>query len=101
MKWWFACLLLIITASGTFIPCCQSDQCNAKEISATNNHKDEDNKGMCSPFNACASCVASVELNTPVEYSQPIKQAQVYYERLQAFDPAHYTNLCWQPPRSC
>jgi hypothetical protein len=101
MKLWFATLFVLITAAGTFVPCCQVDHCTGEVNALADTHENEYPEGLCSPFNSCASCPASVELSQAAEYMQPINQKLKHLENLQPPGCNQYANMYWQPPRSC
>jgi hypothetical protein len=100
MKNWLVCILLFITATGTFIPCCSVDDCCADRLVNTN-HDKHNNEGTCSPFFACATCPGSVELAKPIQLDFPRVENLVHYEETIRFTLPSYSSSFWKPPRSC
>lgn len=95
----FAFILLLLTASGTFFPCCTQDDC-ANEVSTSTSGGDGDHdKGACSPFFACATCPGAAELHKIALAPAPeieitMHWQTVYLERLSTFSSSFF-----QPPR--
>ena len=99
LKKWLAILLLMITAAGTFIPCCQTDDCSADQIS----HSDDPPKpeGSCSPFFSCATCTGFVEITNPVQLPGKVEDAALIHpERPMILHLSHYQDFLLQPPRT-
>jgi hypothetical protein len=101
MKKWSILILLLITAAGTFIPCCGVDDCCADQIAKSTRHEKRQTEGTCSPFFACASCSGFVELSKPIQLIQPVVEKQVHHENIVKFNLATYFSSFWQPPRFC
>jgi hypothetical protein len=99
VKNWLVIILLIITAAGTFIPCCGVDDCCADEFAATSNHKDHQSEGTCSPFFACATCPGFVLLSDRIQIIQPVPVKQVHHEEIVNHILSTYASSFWQPPR--
>ncbi len=96
----FAFILLLLTASGTFFPCCTQDEC-ANEIATSTAGDADHDKGACSPFFACATCPGAAELHkvalAPVPETEVVMHREVvYFERLSTFSSSFF-----QPPRFC
>lgn len=100
VKNWLVIILLIITAAGTFIPCCGADDCCAVQPATTSDHKEHQSEGTCSPFFACATCAGFVMLSDRILFIQPIPEKQVHHERIINNNLSTYTSTFWQPPRS-
>ena len=101
MKKWLTFLLLLITLTGTFYPCCLVDECNEEEIATAQKENKKQTEGNCSPFFACATCPGFAQMSKPVQIIQPVIENQVHHERLVVFNPTTYASSFWQPPRSC
>lgn len=101
MKKFFVFLLLLITAAGTFIPCCGVDDCCADQVTNTTNHDKHKNEGGCSPFFACATCTSSIEMTKPVQIEFPNVEKIIHHKAIVKFDLSTYSSSFWQPPRSC
>ncbi|RYG50840.1 MAG: hypothetical protein EOO01_09775 [Chitinophagaceae bacterium] len=104
MKKYIAIILFLLVAAGSFYPCCLDDDC-AGELAQTENHSPErkqgDDQGFCSPFSACASCAASVDITTGVLIlHQSSVAAPRFSEYLVANIEEVYSSL-FQPPRAC
>jgi len=97
-----AILLLLLVAAGAFYPCCLDDDC-AGELTQTDGDRSAENsdKGFCSPFSACASCAASVDITTGnYVVVQPPPVSPRFSEYLIANVEEVYSSL-FQPPRNC
>jgi hypothetical protein len=94
-------ILLLITASGTFIPCSLTDNCCKEQIPNTTNHKNQKGEETCPPFFACTTCSVFVELATPILLIQPMINKQVHRERILIFNLPTYSASYWHPPRAC
>lgn len=99
MEKWIIFLLLLITTAGTFIPCCQRDNCCADQ-SINTKHENSKNEGTCPPF-ACATCFGFVELTNPIQSIQLLVQKQVHYEMFEVLNLSTFSATYWQPPRAC
>lgn len=99
MKNWLVLVLLLITAAGTFIPCCQVDDCAADRITSPSKNDDRKQEGTCSPFFACATCSGFVALSKSIQITPPIAVRQVHHEQIVKSDLLSYTSSFWQPPR--
>ncbi|MFZ6026032.1 MAG: hypothetical protein ACOYVG_16450 [Bacteroidota bacterium] len=51
----FAVILLLITLTAVFTPCCGNDECNEERI-VMNEHQEEETGDNCSPFVTCGYC---------------------------------------------
>ena len=102
MKKWFAFILLIITLTGTFFPCCPVDDCSGDELttSGSDNEEPKQDDG-CSPFSSCSTCMKSVELAKPVQLPEPFFQSQIQYGEIHSINLSAYSANFWQPPRLC
>jgi hypothetical protein len=98
---WLTFLLLVITLSGMFFPCCLVDECNDEEIATAQSKNKPKQEGNCSPFFACATCPGFAEMVKPVQIKQPVKDNQVHHETLVVFNLTTFASSFWQPPRSC
>jgi hypothetical protein len=96
----FAIFLLLITAIGSFTPCCQSDDCAEETISTHHSPGQEDEKGICSPFFACGTCSPAIVItNLPVLIEVPetedcFRHPLFFLPRLSTYHPSFF-----QPPR--
>ncbi|WP_276483442.1 hypothetical protein [Paraflavitalea pollutisoli] len=99
MRILFSLLLTLLTAAGTFFPCCMHDDCADEVAVSVTNHEEEKKDEACSPFFACGTCPAAVEvakaplIDVPETTVQPVHGA-VYLVRL-----ATFTADWFQPPR--
>jgi hypothetical protein len=101
MKKWLAILLVLITAAGTFIPCCGVDDCCTDTMASKSGHDDHQDEGTCSPFFACATCPGSVELTKTIQLPTPETEKVVHHQPSLKFVLPVYTSSFWQPPRAC
>jgi hypothetical protein len=101
VKNWLVIILLIITAAGTFIPCCGVDDYCADQFAATSNHNGHQSEGTCSPFFACATCLGFVMLSDRIQFIQPVAEKQVHHEGIVNHHLSSYVSFFWQPLRSC
>jgi hypothetical protein len=101
MKTWLTFILLLIVVAGTFSPCCLVDACNEQELTSSQKENKQQPEGNCSPFFACATCPASVELSKPMELIIPVEQKPVHHHQLVKFNFTTYTASFFQPPRNC
>ena len=99
MKQWLVLILLLVVAAGTFIPCCELDDCCADQIVNKSNHDKHKSEGACSPFFACATCSASVALTKPIQLVEPTVEKTVYHPVAVKFNLPSYSSSLWQPPR--
>jgi hypothetical protein len=101
VKKWLFFILLLITAAGTFIPCCSIDDCCADQVTKTTNHDKHTSEGTCSPFFACTTCPGFAETAVPVQLAEPVTEKTVYHQTIVKFNLPAYSSSFWQPPRSC
>jgi len=101
MKKWLTFFLLLITLSGTFYPCCLTDNCNEDDLASSQKKNNKQDDGNCSPFFACASCTGFTITSKPVEIIQPVIEIQIPTESFIVFNLTSYTASFWQPPRVC
>ena len=101
MKKWLTFILLIITLTGTFYPCCLVDECNDEEIATAQQENKDEPEGNCSPFFACATCPGFAATSKTVQIYQPVIQNQIHHETFVIFNLTTYASSFWQPPRSC
>jgi hypothetical protein len=94
-----AILLLLLVTVGSFYPCCLDDDCG-NETSATHPDDGDRNEGLCSPFSACASCAASVEIQTMQIAVQELLPALPQYNTFRVNDREGIYSDLFQPPRS-
>jgi hypothetical protein len=100
VKKWFTFLLLLITMTGTFCPCCIEDDCadepQQEQTSAHNTHKSE---GACSPFFACGTCAPSVDpLHAGVELAVSLGLS-ISHQSYYLLQLSSYNAPFFQPPR--
>ncbi|HEX8676034.1 MAG TPA: hypothetical protein VF700_02380, partial [Segetibacter sp.] len=94
-------ILLLITLTGTFFPCCLVDECNDEEIAAAQKENKQQSEGACSPFFACATCPGFTAMSKPVQVVQPETENRLHHETLVVFNLPTFASCVWQPPRSC
>ena len=99
MKKWLTFLLLLITLTGTFYPCCLIDECSEDEITSAQNENKQKQEGTCSPFFACATCPGFAAMLKPIQIAQPLLESPIHSEAVIAFNLASYSASFWQPPR--
>jgi len=99
MKKWIAFILLLITVTGSFIPCCGVDDGCEDQFSSSTGGNDHEEEGSCSPFFSCTTCPGFVELTKPIQLIQPMFEKQVHHEWVVIFDLSAYLPSFWQPPR--
>lgn len=80
--------------------CCSSSKCNPiAENQNSENHKDNQDKGMCNPFQACGSCLI-ICIITPF---YPILQTDIptvqFLGYQQPFITSQFISDFWQPPQ--
>ena len=102
MKNWFTLILIVITFTGTFFPCCPVDDCIGDELTTSASGNEEQKQdGGCSPFFSCSTCMVSVELAKPVQLPEPLFNNQIRYTKLYSINLPAYSANFWQPPRHC
>ncbi|MFT3676922.1 MAG: hypothetical protein QM781_13595 [Chitinophagaceae bacterium] len=100
MKKWVSIFLLLLVATGNFIPCCAKDDC-ATEVSAATDaggHSDDDGTG-CSPFFACGTCAPAIVVHTPVPVSELPSLKKESYRFVTDDGLSQYHPSFFQPPR--
>jgi len=98
---WLVFLMLLVTATATFIPCCESEECCLSETSSDKDHNEEKSNGICSPLCAATSCHSVVELCRTIQFIVSIPSTiQVFTENLVKYHPTFYCTSFWQPPRT-
>ena len=94
-----ALIIFAVTAAGTFIPCCGTDECcTGQATQKPANHQEE---GNCSPFFACATCPGSVELARIIQLSPPVAEKVAHHAAIMNYQISGYSASFWQPPRFC
>lgn len=102
VKKWAAIIFLFLATAGTFYPCCLDDDCAGETTSASTHSPGEENdKGFCSPFSACASCAASEEISMGSFSFQQLKPAPVRYSTYITSNGEEVYSSLFQPPRHC
>jgi hypothetical protein len=91
-------ILSLVVLAGSFTPCCPTDNCR-DEVNASSQNQDEE-KGSCSPFSACASCCGFVQLAKQVSLPIPQPERPIHYQRLATFFASTYYFSFFQPPRN-
>ncbi|MBO9658150.1 MAG: hypothetical protein J7527_04930 [Chitinophagaceae bacterium] len=102
MKKWFTILCLILVTVCSICPCCQDDDCGNESIAShTDQHPEEDEKapGICSPFSACTSCAAFMEMEPVIINVGEHEQALPFYNTYHASDLEGIYSSLFQPPR--
>jgi hypothetical protein len=97
----FTFILLLITLTGTFFPCCLVDECNNEEIAGAQRQNKHQQESTCSPFFPCATCAGFTAMLKPVQVVQLGIQIYVHPETIVFFNIKTYVSSFWQPPRSC
>jgi hypothetical protein len=102
VKKWLAILLLIISVAGSFIPCCPNDGCEDEAVEAvgsSHNDTDQSDKGACSPFYSCGTCVSAIDI-TAAKYQlvEPANEKITHFSFCQ-FQLSRYSASLFQPPR--
>jgi hypothetical protein len=99
MKNWVVYLLLLLTMAGSFIPCCQVDNCPEDQTAATTTNDDHQPEGACSPFFACATCPGFTQLAKTIHLEMPEAVLPKHYPSAINFTITSYTASLLQPPR--
>ncbi|WP_205508755.1 hypothetical protein [Longitalea arenae] len=100
MKKCLVLLLLIVTMTGTIIPCCMADDCNTKNSALHKPHPaDNEEKGNCSPFFACGTCSHAIETISPVSITLPEYAVRTTYYHFYVAQLSTYHPSLFQPPR--
>lgn len=100
LKKWIAILLLLLVTIGSFYPCCLDDDC-AGETASTQQEEGNKDPGFCSPFSACASCAASVEIQTVQISVHEVLPGLPQYNAYRVSDREGTYPALFQPPRAC
>jgi hypothetical protein len=91
-----------MVAVCSFYPCCDDDDCSGEvKHSETAGHSsdEEEHSGFCSPFSACGSCAASVEME-PLSISfSGQEQGLPLYNVYHVTDREGIYPSLFQPPR--
>ncbi|RYF95812.1 MAG: hypothetical protein EOO02_22980 [Chitinophagaceae bacterium] len=96
-----AIFLLFLSLSCSLVPCCANDNCTSEEIATATDekHQDDEDKGACSPFFNCRTCIGGVELSAFVSGIVPVPLfAKTYSLEVFSFESA-YSHSFFQPPR--
>jgi hypothetical protein len=102
VKKWFASILLFITLTGTFFPCCPVDYCSDDELpTSTSGNEEQKQDGACSPFFSCSACMMSVELAKQIQFSGQFFEDLIQYAETHSINLSTYSANFWQPPRYC
>jgi hypothetical protein len=99
VKKWLALLLLIISITGSVVPCCSGDDCADEANESRHNDHKQDDKGACSPFYACGSCVPAVEVTAIRTTFAEIKKEKPDHFSIYQFQLGRYSASLFQPPR--
>jgi hypothetical protein len=62
-------------------------------------HPGHEDKGPCSPFFACGTCAASIDLNSPGVVLTETQPCVVKHQSVYRFLLSSYTSSFFQPPR--
>lgn len=99
VKKWFSILLIILTTAGSFFPCCQEDECIGDQLAQTSHQEKHEDKGNCSPFFACGTCAAALDVNlTNITIENPVPPT-IHHTSLYLFQLGNYSASFFQPPR--
>jgi len=98
MKEWLVFILLVITTAGTFVPCCQFDDCTGQTAS-TNGHENHRREGTCSPFVICGTCAGFTHLAKTPEIPAILFEKTSYHSGAATFLLSAYATSLFQPPR--
>ena len=99
MKKWLTFILLLITLTGTFYPCCLVDECNDEEVTTAQKENKQEPESNCSPFFACATCPGFTYTSKTIQLIQPEQSIQVHYPNAISFSLSTYSSSLLQPPR--
>lgn len=98
MKKCFAFILLLITLTAVFTPCCGYDECNEANI-AMNEHQEEETGDNCSPFVTCGYCSGFTQINTTDEIPSIQTIAIAHYSRNANWYSSVFDDQLLQPPK--
>src|SRR4051812_27609131 len=100
MKNWLTFLLLLVTMTATFYPCCGKDDCcNDNLTAATNNHNNHKSEGNCSPFVTCGTCPGFVVSAKLVQIPVITEEKPVHHTGAISLTLSTYAASLLQPPR--
>jgi len=97
MKKTLAFILLLITLTAVFTPCCGYDDCSETEVAAGSGQEEEEDN--CSPFVACGYCTGFTQINTAGEEPLMIPVVIAHYQRDAEWLSSTYSNQLLQPPK--
>jgi hypothetical protein len=93
-------LLLLITFSASFFPCCDKDDCcNDKFSAGASSHRENKSNGNCSPFITCGSCPGFTALTKMIEVPVVHQEKIVHHSGNISFELFTYTVSLLRPPR--
>jgi hypothetical protein len=99
MKKWLAFLLLLVTMTATFYPCCREDCCRNELTAKSANRNNQKPACNCSPFVTCGTCAGFTLTATVVEVFKITEEKPVHHTRIVAPTLSAYTASLLQPPR--
>lgn len=98
MKKCFAFILLLITLTAVFTPCCGYDECD--EAGMVMNEHEEETGENCSPFVTCGYCSGFTQVNTTTEIPVLTTGTTAHYSKEINRLSSPYTRQLLQPPKS-
>lgn len=99
MKGIIAFILLLITLTAVFTPCCGYDDCNETAV-VMNEHPDEETGENCSPFVACGYCPGFTQLNATEEIPVLMPPPIAHCSKEIGWHSSSYSDRLLQPPRA-
>ena len=97
LKQVLAIFLFFITVAGSFIPCCETDECEAEQKLEGHSKEPE---GNCSPFFSCTTCHYPLVPTPQLQFSFVIPQKKpLHINRQELLKFSGYTSPRFQPPR--
>ncbi|MET0243746.1 MAG: hypothetical protein ABW174_09760 [Flavitalea sp.] len=96
-----AIFLLFLSLSCSIVPCCVNDNCTSEETATAgkDQHQDDEDKGACSPFFNCRTCIGGVELSAFIPEIVPVPPFAKTYVTEVVSVQSTYSARFFQPPR--
>ncbi|HCL04827.1 MAG TPA: hypothetical protein DHW64_02180 [Chitinophagaceae bacterium] len=98
MKKAVAFILLLISLTAVFTPCCGSDDCNEITMAANEQHENEQEEN-CSPFVTCGYCSGFTQLTIVQEIPVVPPVMIAHYSKDTDWLSSAYTDQLLQPPK--
>lgn len=99
MKKCVTAILLLITLTAVFTPCCGNSECDEINI-AMSEHQEEESGDNCSPFVTCGNCNGFTQLNTINELPALQVSTIVHYARNANWHSSSFKDQLLQPPKA-